>query len=194
MSVCPRRSRERVTKRTGGICSRSTDPGSLQLLGGIAVWDRSIAPVGFSATGLSNEGAGCPYGGGETGRRPDAERSAGTEFVGDPPDDWCADRRAPEPYANAKRNHSPAHGHPYRTIILSSIGTILECYDFIIFVFFIKVLSQFFFPPSLPQWVAQIETFGIFATGYLAQPLGGIVVAHYGDLLDRKKMFMRRKL
>jgi MFS family permease len=32
-------------------------------------------------------------------------------------------------------------------------------------------------------------TFGIFAAGYLARPLGGIVMAHFGDLVGRKKMF-----
>jgi MFS family permease len=34
-----------------------------------------------------------------------------------------------------------------------------------------------------------MQTFGIFAAGYLARPLGGIVMAHFGDLLGRKKMF-----
>jgi MFS family permease len=35
-----------------------------------------------------------------------------------------------------------------------------------------------------------VQTFGIFAAGYLARPLGGIVLAHFGDLLGRKRMFM----
>jgi MFS family permease len=34
------------------------------------------------------------------------------------------------------------------------------------------------------------QAFGIFAAGYLARPLGGIVLAHFGDLLGRKRMFM----
>lgn len=34
-----------------------------------------------------------------------------------------------------------------------------------------------------------MQTFGIFAAGYLARPLGGIVMAHFGDLVGRKKMF-----
>jgi MFS family permease len=34
-----------------------------------------------------------------------------------------------------------------------------------------------------------VQTFGIFAAGYLARPLGGIVMAHFGDLVGRKKMF-----
>jgi MFS family permease len=35
-----------------------------------------------------------------------------------------------------------------------------------------------------------VQTFGIFAAGYLIRPLGGIVLAHFGDLLGRKKMFV----
>lgn len=34
-----------------------------------------------------------------------------------------------------------------------------------------------------------MQTFGIFAAGYLARPLGGIIMAHFGDLVGRKKMF-----
>ncbi|MEQ1556159.1 MAG: MFS transporter, partial [Gallionella sp.] len=42
---------------------------------------------------------------------------------------------------------------------------------------------------DMPEWLRQLQTFGIFAAGYLARPLGGIVMAHFGDLLGRKKMF-----
>lgn len=76
-----------------------------------------------------------------------------------------------------------------RTLFLSSLGGALEFYDFVIFVFFTAVLAKLFFPPSLPEWVRQLDTFGIFAAGYLARPLGGIVMAHFGDLRGRKRMF-----
>lgn len=35
----------------------------------------------------------------------------------------------------------------------------------------------------------QLQTLGIFAAGYLARPIGGILIAHFGDILGRKKMF-----
>jgi MFS family permease len=78
----------------------------------------------------------------------------------------------------------------YRTLTLAALGGTLEFYDFIIFVFFAGVIAQLFFPPDMPEWLRQTQTFGIFAVGYLARPLGGIVMAHFGDLLGRKKMFM----
>ncbi len=77
-----------------------------------------------------------------------------------------------------------------RTLGLSALGGALEFYDFVVFVFFAIPLSHLFFPPSTPAWLAQLQVYGIFAAGYLARPLGGIVMAHYGDTLGRKKMFM----
>ena len=76
-----------------------------------------------------------------------------------------------------------------RTLSLASIGGALEFYDFVIFVFFANVIGKLFFAASLPDWVRQAQTFGIFAAGYLARPLGGIVMAHFGDTRGRKRMF-----
>ena len=78
----------------------------------------------------------------------------------------------------------------YRTLVLAALGGALEFYDFVIFVFFAVVIGQLFFPHDMPDWLRQLQTFGIFAAGYLARPLGGIVMAHFGDLLGRKRMFM----
>lgn len=78
----------------------------------------------------------------------------------------------------------------YRTLGLSALGGALEFYDFIIFVFFAVVIGKLFFPVDMPDWLRQLQTFAIFAAGYLARPLGGIVMAHFGDLLGRKRMFM----
>ncbi|MEN7529708.1 MULTISPECIES: MFS transporter [unclassified Cupriavidus] len=83
----------------------------------------------------------------------------------------------------------PLTGQDYKTLALAALGGALEFYDFIIFVFFAKVIGQLFFPASVPDWLRLLQTFGIFAAGYLARPLGGIIMAHFGDLLGRKKMF-----
>jgi MFS family permease len=76
-----------------------------------------------------------------------------------------------------------------RTLSLASLGGALEFYDFVIFVFFTTVIGKLFFSASLPEWTRQLQTFGIFAAGYLARPLGGIVMAHFGDTRGRKRMF-----
>ncbi|HAT33407.1 MAG TPA: MFS transporter [Janthinobacterium sp.] len=77
----------------------------------------------------------------------------------------------------------------YKTLTLAALGGALEFYDFIIFVFFAATIGQLFFPPSMPDWLRLVQTYGIFAAGYLARPLGGVIMAHFGDMLGRKKMF-----
>lgn len=83
----------------------------------------------------------------------------------------------------------PLSSRDMKTLSLSALGGALEFYDFIIFVFFMAVLSNLFFPPDASEWVSMLKTSGIFAAGYLARPLGGIVMAHFGDLIGRKRMF-----
>jgi MFS family permease len=77
-----------------------------------------------------------------------------------------------------------------RTLSLAALGGALEFYDFVVFVFFAATMGALFFPPEMPEWMKLAQAFGIFAAGYLARPLGGIVLAHFGDLLGRKRMFM----
>ncbi|MBL0522928.1 MFS transporter [Aeromonas enteropelogenes] len=87
-------------------------------------------------------------------------------------------------------DHSrPLNRQDYKTLSLAALGGALEFYDFIIFVFFAVVIGELFFPADIPEWLRQFQTFGIFAAGYLARPLGGIVMAHFGDLIGRKRMF-----
>jgi len=76
-----------------------------------------------------------------------------------------------------------------KTLLLSALGGALEFYDFVIFVYFAKTIGHLFFPPGTAVWLATLQTFGIFAVAYLARPLGGIVMAHFGDRIGRKRMF-----
>jgi MFS family permease len=76
-----------------------------------------------------------------------------------------------------------------QTLMLASLGGALEFYDFVVFVFFTIPLSHLFFPPDTAPWLARLQIYGIFAAGYLARPLGGIVMAHFGDRQGRKRMF-----
>ena len=84
---------------------------------------------------------------------------------------------------------APFNRSDYKTLGLAALGGALEIYDFIIFVFFALTLSQLFFPPEMPEWLRLLQSFGIFVTGYLARPLGGILMAHFADRLGRKKVF-----
>ncbi|AZZ78297.1 MULTISPECIES: MFS transporter [Pseudomonas] len=91
--------------------------------------------------------------------------------------------------AQSPAKPAPFSRSDYKTLGLAALGGALEIYDFIIFVFFALTLSQLFFPPEMPEWLRLLQSFGIFVTGYLARPLGGILMAHFADKLGRKKVF-----
>ncbi|QIY91217.1 MFS transporter [Chryseobacterium gallinarum] len=83
----------------------------------------------------------------------------------------------------------PLNTQDIRTLILSAFGGMLEFYDFVVFIFFAKIIGEHFFPPTLDSFWASINTYGTFAVGFLVRPIGGMIMAHFGDLFGRKKMF-----
>lgn len=77
-----------------------------------------------------------------------------------------------------------------RTLVLSAFGGMLEFYDFVIFIFFAKIIGEHFFPPGIDPFWVMMNIYGTFAVGFFVRPIGGIIMAHFGDLFGRKKMFL----
>ena len=72
---------------------------------------------------------------------------------------------------------------------VASLGGMLEYFEFIIFVFLASQIALHFTSPDMPEWVRLMQTFGIFAAGFLVRPVGGIIMAQLGDLVGRKRIF-----
>ena len=77
----------------------------------------------------------------------------------------------------------------WRIVLLASLGGTLEFYDFVIFGIFAKDIADAVFPSASPI-ASLMASFAAFAAGYLARPLGGIVLSHYGDRYGRRKVFL----
>jgi MFS family permease len=77
----------------------------------------------------------------------------------------------------------------WRIVLLASLGGMLEFYDFVIFGIFARDIADAIFPSSSPL-VSLMASFAAFAAGYLARPLGGIVLSHYGDRYGRRRVFL----
>ena len=77
----------------------------------------------------------------------------------------------------------------WRLVLLASLGGALEFYDFVIFGIFARDIADAVFPLADPL-ASLMASFGAFAAGYLARPIGGIVLAHYGDRYGRRKVFI----
>src|SRR4029077_7770502 len=76
-----------------------------------------------------------------------------------------------------------------RVVLIASLGGALEFYDFIVFGTFAAYISKAFFPANDPL-VSLLLTFGLFAAGYLARPIGGLVFGGRGDRIGRRHSFL----
>src|SRR5687767_2720643 len=74
-------------------------------------------------------------------------------------------------------------------IIASSVGTLIEWYDFYIFGSLAVILSEQFFPQDNPT-AALLSTLATFAAGFIVRPFGALVFGRLGDLIGRKYTFL----
>jgi MFS family permease len=77
----------------------------------------------------------------------------------------------------------------WKVIVLSSLGGALEFYDFVIYSMFAKYIGDAFFPLSDPR-ATLLGSYVVFAVGYLARPIGGVILSHFGDRYGRRKVFI----
>lgn len=76
-----------------------------------------------------------------------------------------------------------------KVALYAAIGSSLEYYDFVIYGLMAKYIAMIFFSAD-DQMVGLIKTFSIFSIGYIARPLGGVLIGHYADLYGRKNAFL----
>jgi len=76
-----------------------------------------------------------------------------------------------------------------KVIIASSVGTIIEWYDFYIFGSLATVIASQFFPKTNPT-AALLSTLATFAAGFIVRPFGALVFGRLGDLIGRKYTFL----
>jgi MHS family alpha-ketoglutarate permease-like MFS transporter len=71
------------------------------------------------------------------------------------------------------------------SIFGGSIGNLIEWYDFYVYNFFALYFAKAFFPGADPT-VQLLNTFGIYAIGFLIRPVGGLVLGAYADRAGRR--------
>ncbi len=76
-----------------------------------------------------------------------------------------------------------------KVIFSSSLGTLIEWYDFYIFGMLAKTISVQFFPEG-NDTAALLSTLAIFAAGFLVRPFGALVFGRLGDMIGRKSTFL----
>ena len=74
--------------------------------------------------------------------------------------------------------------------LASLIGTTIEWYDFFLYgTAAALVLDKIFFPTFDP-FVGRLAALTTYAVGFVARPLGGIIIGHFGDRIGRKSMLV----
>lgn len=77
----------------------------------------------------------------------------------------------------------------WKVIGASSLGTLIEWYDFFIFGSLSVVLATKFFPADNPT-AAFLSTLATFAAGFVVRPFGALFFGRLGDMIGRKYTFM----
>lgn len=97
------------------------------------------------------------------------------------------------PFALDGRNQAAAApdtgANRKRAVLAASIGNILEWYDFVLYAYFSTYIAQKFFPTGneVTSFLITIATFGV---GFVARPIGAIVLGAYADRAGRKSALM----
>ena len=76
-----------------------------------------------------------------------------------------------------------------QVIWASSLGTLIEWYDFYIFGSLATVIATQFFPKTNPT-AALLSVLATFAAGFIVRPFGALVFGRIGDLVGRKYTFL----
>jgi len=76
-----------------------------------------------------------------------------------------------------------------KSILSSSVGNIIEWYEYTLYAYFATVISKLFFP-SNNLYISMIMTFTTFAVGLAARPIGGVIFGYIGDKFSRKQMLI----
>src|SRR5205085_2992081 len=93
-------------------------------------------------------------------------------------------------------SHLSSSGYPlvetrgiWKVITASSVGTMIEWYDFYIFGSLAAIISTQFFPGESPT-ASFLKTLATFAVGFAVRPFGALVFGRIGDLTGRKFAFL----
>jgi MFS family permease len=77
-----------------------------------------------------------------------------------------------------------------KIVAASAFGTIIEWYDFFIYGTAAALVFGRLFFPSSEATVSTLAALSVYAVGYAARPLGGIIFGHFGDRVGRKSMLV----
>lgn len=86
-------------------------------------------------------------------------------------------------------NEQVSKGRIWQVIGASSLGTVIEWYDFYIFGSLTAIIAPLFYPPGNDTF-AYIAYLATFAVGFIVRPFGALFFGRIGDVVGRKYAFL----
>src|SRR6187397_1228931 len=74
--------------------------------------------------------------------------------------------------------------------VASMIGTTIEWYDFFLYGTAAALVFNRLFFPTFDPLTGTLAAFGTYTVGFVARPIGGAIIGHYGDKIGRKSMLI----
>lgn len=71
-------------------------------------------------------------------------------------------------------------------VIFVCFSSAVAFFDFLIYLYMAEIVASNFFPANVDTRITRLQGLGLFAVGYLARPLGGILFGRYGDIKGRR--------
>jgi metabolite-proton symporter len=84
----------------------------------------------------------------------------------------------------------PAAGSIRIVALASLIGTTIEWYDFFLYGTAAALVFNRLYFPTFDPLAGTLAAFGTYTVGFVARPIGGIIIGHYGDRIGRKSMLI----
>ena len=81
--------------------------------------------------------------------------------------------------------NAPASPQSRRAVTAAVIGNVLEWYDFAVYGYVAAIIGKNFFPGT-DETTELLKAFLTFGLGFLARPVGGIIIGRMGDTHGRK--------
>ena len=86
---------------------------------------------------------------------------------------------------------SPQKADSIRMVAVASlVGTTIEWYDFFLYGTAAALVFNRLYFPTFDPLAGTLAAFGTYSVGFVARPIGGIVIGHYGDRIGRKSMLV----
>lgn len=96
----------------------------------------------------------------------------------------------PDSPVDQTAGHDPQRRARRRNAMAAVVGSVLEWYDFFLFSTSAALVFNKIYFSGESEFVATLASFATFAVGFAARPVGGLILAHFGDRWGRKPVLM----